>query len=263
MIPAGEGDGWAAGYAEPYLACVRAAARDPGAFSEFKRDPRYRAILEHVSEEQGGEYLDIVRKESPSLLAKFDQFRQNDLLGGAITCLYPGVGPVSPSTLRYVKVASDLRNLFGARIGGNVAEVGVGYGGQLLIADKVLSFGRYDLFDLPSVLELASRYLGSHALACEYRAVALAEHAGDVDYELAISNYAFSELPARLQLVYIAKVLARSKRGYLTMNSGRPGSAFTDDKLTLEDLARRLPKFDVLAERPLTHPGNYVVVWGA
>ena len=43
------------------------------------------------------------------------------------------------------------------------------------------------------------------------------------NYDLVISNYAFSELPMLVQQAYIRKVLAYCTRGYLTMNTGIGG----------------------------------------
>jgi hypothetical protein len=76
-----------------------------------------------------------------------------------------------------------------------------------------------------------------------------------------ISNYAFSELPADLQKKYIEKVLVNSARGYLIMNSGKDGG-ITKDRLTLAELEKLLPKFEIFDEKPLSAPQNYVIVWG-
>jgi hypothetical protein len=244
-----------------YIACVLEATRSYRAFSVFKQNPRFRNILEHTSKELGAECLRIIKRDSPSFISHFAGFKENDLVGGATTYDYPDVGRVSPSTLRYVKVASDLRNLFGDFIGERVAEIGGGYGGQLLVADKVLSFTRYDLFDLPPVLALASRYLEAHVLNCAYGTITINQHAGDIEYDLVVSNYAFSELPSKLQRKYIEKILSKSKRGYLTMNSGKPDSAFQEDKLSLAELVELLPEPEVLDETPNSHRGNYVIVW--
>ena len=244
-----------------YVVAVKKALHNYNAFCNFKRDPRYRAVLEHVNEAQGAQYLDLIRNKSPALLEKIESFKENDLVGGAATVNYPEIGAISPSTLRYIKVASDLRNLFGENIGERIAEIGVGYGGQLLIADKVLKFKQYDLFDLPPVLELTSKYLESHNLNSAYKTQTINQHTGDINYDLVISNYAFSELPSELQRTYIKKIIAKSKRGYLTMNSGQTNSAFQDNKLTLTELKNLLPKFELLPEEPLTHPGNYIIVW--
>ena len=61
---------------------------------------------------------------------------------------------------------------------------------------------------------------------------------------------------------YIKKIFSKSLRGYLTMNSGLSNSAFQNDKLSLQELKKYLPKFEVIEERPLTHPANYIIVWG-
>jgi putative sugar O-methyltransferase len=245
-----------------YLLAVKDALDSYKKFTKFKQDPRYQAILEHSTKEQGAECLEIIKTESPSLLKHFDEFKTNDLVGEATTFDYEGIGLISPSTLRYVKVASDIINLFGKAIGPRIAEIGVGYGGQALIADKIFDFERYDLFDLQPVVALASKYLECHTLKSSYRVLTLNQHSGNFEYDLAISNYAFSELPSKLQSMYIRKILEKSKRGYLTMNSGTPQSAFQEDKLSLTELKAVLPTFEILPERPLTHPGNYIIAWG-
>jgi len=245
-----------------YVASVNEAISSYKAFSKFKRDPRYQAILEHATCQQGHAYLEIIKSQSPSFLFKIDVFKENDLVGGAKLHNYEEIGAISPSTLRYIKVASDLLKIFGNNIGGRIAEIGVGYGGQLLIADKIFKFKQYDLFDLPPVLILASKYIESHTLRSAYQTISLNQHRGDVIYDLVISNYAFSELSADLQKRYIEKIISKSKRGYLTMNSGKQNSAFTDNKLSLDVMRKLLPHFEILEERPLTHPGNYIIIWG-
>ena len=245
-----------------YIKAVRKAISSSKKFSRFKQDSCYRAVLEHVTKEQGAQYLKIIKDESPSIFKKIEDFKINDTVGGSYTVNYPEVGKISPSTLRYIKVSSDLLNLFGENLGEKIAEIGVGYGGQLLIADKVLKFKQCDLFDLYPVLELTSRYLESHALNSAYKTQTINQHTGDINYDLVISNYAFSELPSTLQRVYIKKVILMSKRGYMTMNSGREVSAFSEDKVSLSELKELLPDFEVLPERPSSHPGNYIIVWG-
>lgn len=246
-----------------YVVAVKEAISNYDSFIKFKLDPRYTEILEHASVKQGAECLEIIKLDSPNLISRMQEFKENDLVGGATTHNYDQIGPISPSTLRYVKVASDLKKLFGENINGNIAEIGIGYGGQLLISDKILRFDEYHLFDLPPVLDLASKYLECHILNNSYHAFTLNQHNGKIEYELTVSNYAFSELPSKLQIRYIEKIISKSKRGYLTMNSGLPNSAFQHDKLSLAELEKLLPKFDIIAECPLTHPDNYIIVWGS
>lgn len=245
-----------------YISSVLEATESYSAFSRFKKDPRYQAILEHTTFEQGLAYLNIIKLENPQLLDNINSFKDNDLIGGSTTLDYEQVGSISPSTLRYLKVTSDLLKLFGDMENFRIAEIGVGYGGQLLTSDKVLKFKQYDLFDLPPVLKLASMYIESFNLRSAYKTTTLNQHCGSIEYDLVLSNYSFSELPAELQLSYIRKVLLKAKRGYLTMNTGKTVASQDNNKLTLDDLLQKLPGLQVLEERPLTNPNNYVLVWG-
>jgi hypothetical protein len=62
---------------------------------------------------------------------------------------------------------------------------------------------------------------------------------------------------------YINKVLAKSERGYMIMNSGLNNqTGRSDGKLTLGELKTLLPRFEILEEVPNTGPDNYVLVWG-
>lgn len=111
-------------------------------------------------------------------------------------------------------------------------------------------------------MNLTAKYLECHNLNNSYLTRTLNQHNGNTYYDLSISNYAFSELPSNLQIKYIEKIFSESIRGYLTMNSGLSNSAFKNDKLSLQDLKKYLPKFEIIEEKPLTHPGNYIIIWG-
>lgn len=246
-----------------YVDFIEHALRDHSVFERFKQSPAYQQILEHTSEEQGTAYLKIISEQSPKFMELLDRFAVNDLVGGANVIRFSDKCRLSPSTLRYVKVASDLSTLFGDRLQGmHVAEIGVGYGGQRLVLDQLYRFRSYDMFDLPPVLGLVSKYLESHLLQSSYQTKTLNTHDGEKDYDLVISNYAFSELPAAVQRMYIEKVLKKSARGYLTMNSGRPESVFSKGKMSLEEIQDLIPNTRVLDERPLSATGNYLLVWG-
>ncbi len=245
-----------------YVEAVMNACRDYSAFENFKRHPHYQQVLEHVNEAYGQKYLDIIAKQTPHFLNLIENFRKNDLIGNPFTFNYKEVGQISPTTLRYMKVASDLQLYFGSNIGPKIAEIGVGYGGQLFVIDQVFPYKSCDLYDLPPVLELVSRYLESHIMNGSYRTTTLNQCSGDQAYDLVISNYAFSELPAHLQVAYIKKVISKSSRGYMTMNSGMENSACTENRLTVDQLRKLLPPFEIVEENPLTFVGNYIIVWG-
>jgi len=246
-----------------YVAFVERALADHSVFANFKRSPIYQEILEHTSEEQGRQYLQIIADQTPQFMGTLDQFAINDIVGGANVVRFSDQCNLSPSTLRYVKVASDLTSLFGNSLqSAHVAEIGVGYGGQHLVLDQLYRFGSYDMFDLPPVLGLVSRYLESHLLKSSYRPRTLNTHEGEKSYDLVISNYAFSELPAVVQRMYVEKVLKKASRGYMTMNSGMPDSLYSDGRMTLEEIQSIIPNTRILEEKPHSFRGNYLLVWG-
>jgi len=65
----------------PYAYFCRRAAVDATVFRNFKRDPAYTVVLEHVSYSQGRAYLKRVLKQTPKLVRHFKRFRENDDLG--------------------------------------------------------------------------------------------------------------------------------------------------------------------------------------
>ena len=81
-------------------------------FNNFRRDPIYNQILEHVSEELGKEYLEFVAND-PEVLAALEKFKANDDYGNPRIYSYRDVGEISPTTLRYIKVLVDLKKHFG------------------------------------------------------------------------------------------------------------------------------------------------------
>ena len=236
-------------------------------FNNFKNDPFYQSILEHASKKDGKKYLDIVLNQSPEIIeSNLELFLQNDEIGNPVTYSYESYGKISPSTLRYIKVASDIKTLFGESIGRKIVEIGGGYGGQALILDSLFNFQSIKIFDLHIVCNLITKYLEHFTLRNSYSVSSLNE-ASQEEYDLAISNYAFSELPRNIQLKYIEKVLQNSKRGYLTMNSGRTGDhaekgKINPNRLRLNELEKLLPDFEVFDEVPLTSEHNYLIVWG-
>jgi putative sugar O-methyltransferase len=244
-----------------YEAAVVSAARNQKDFESFKRNPAYRKILENVSEEHGQEYLNIVKSRNDGLLEEaLRTVLRSDDVGHPVKYMYPGVEiPLSPTTLRYLKVTSDLNALFGKDLG-HIAEIGCGYGGQAFVNDKLLKVDSATLFDLPYVNELISKYLNMMLFNGAYRTTVINQETAK-EYDLVISNYAFSELPSVLQAVYIKKVLSNAKRGYLTMNSGLGGKR-SKGKLTIAQLRSVLPKFNIYEIDPMTGFFDYLIVWG-
>ena len=244
-----------------YAAAVANALKNQKSFDNFKRSVDYQSVLEHVSYDQGNDYLEIlIQRDDGFIKEGLNTVLVHDDVGNPIKHPYPAMDiSLSPTTLRYLKVTSDLHGLFGKDLG-EVAEIGCGYGGQAFVNDQMLNLQLSILFDLPIVNKLIDRYLGSFLLNGAYQTTVI-NKVQPKSYDLVISNYAFSELPTELQLAYIKKVIAKSSKGYLTMNSGL-GGPHSSGKLSLEQLRTYLPKFEIFEEDPVISTHNYIIVWG-
>ena len=245
---------------EAYRKVCWEAASDDAKFACFKSHPDYRTVLEHVNLEQGIAYLKFVIKNTPEILTHLKKFQTNDEVGKPVTCEFSlngtTYGNFSPTTFRYVKVLSELMTLFGPLDQFSIIEIGCGYGGQAkIIKDAFDVF--YDIIDLPEVEALVHRY--SMKLGFDVGTFSAFQN-----YDLFISNYAFTELNGELQQKYLEKVISRCKRGYITCNfiGGRLGL----NSLTLAELTKKIEfygyKVELIPEEPKTAANNIILVWG-
>lgn len=241
-----------------YTGLCEMAVRSPAVFDVFKADPRYIDVLEHVTCQQGDDYLGIALSQTPEFAEYLDRFRENDRIGNPKTWDYGEHGRFSPTTLRYVKVLSDLISLFGDVDALNIIEIGAGYGGQCFITNTVCHPESYTLIDLVPCLRLQEKYLSEHRVE---RVVFLdpAELSSAKHCDLVISNYAFSECVRDVQNTYLQNVLLHAPRGYLTCNWV---SSPHFRSLQPEELLREIPGSRFIAETPLTSPDNAILVWG-
>ena len=237
-----------------YPAFCKIAAEEPLVFQSFKRQAVYRSILEHVSDPLGQEYLKIIEGRYPFILNKIEECKENDFLGDPMTCFYGDrYGYLSPTTLRYMKVAGDIIHLFGSLEGKEIVEIGGGYGGQCKIISSLAKFGRYTIIDLPEACLLTRKYL--RLLGVNDVTLFDNKHLPIKDsYDLVISNYAFSEVGKIQQIQYIEKIINRSKAGYMTCNF--ISDIFNIESLTLDEILvsikRPNRKVVVLPEEPDT-----------
>jgi len=176
--------------------------------------------------------------------------------------MYPNRGAFSPTTLRYAKVASDLQTMFGSLNNLDIVEIGGGYGGQCLVLSKLFRWKSYTIIDLSGPLKLTKKYLEAHRVEnVTYKT--LEELSGKEVYDLAISNFAFSECVRPVQDEYLSKVLQQSKRGYLTCNefSHAPLTASFSKNALCKKFDEMKQKYQVLPEAPSTASTNYLLVW--
>jgi len=245
-----------------YISAIEGIVNSSKKFSRFRRNRHYRLVLEHTTYDQGKQYLDYLLGcgTNPSDIREIVQM--GDIIGTPYRFDYSGFGLLSPSSLRYMAIGRYIRDRFGADLGHRICEIGVGYGGQLLVLDQLCSFSVCDLYDLPPVLKLSERYLESHQMRNSYSLRLLNQTILDYSYDFVLSSYAFSELPRVTQILYVRKILSTAKRGLLIMNSGIGSSVFGGDKLSIDELRELLPEFETLPELIETYRGNYMIAWG-
>jgi len=242
-----------------YRGICSAAAQSKVVFDEFRRLPGYTRILEHVSQEQGQAYLDEIRRLAPHVLRDPTWFTANDEHGNPIQFDYKDIGLVSPTTLRYVKVAVELQSLFGVEVLNNarVIEIGGGYGGQARILKALFpatqyTTMQYTIIDLPEPLALADAYLkkyNMHVDLIDGLRYAQPNTSIGLPGDVFISNYALTECSPDVMAIYIKHVALNCSHGYITGNAQE------------KRLFELLPRARRLDETPLTGPGNFVCVW--
>ncbi|WP_196811522.1 putative sugar O-methyltransferase [Butyrivibrio sp. VCD2006] len=252
-----------------YPIFCKVASQNGFMFNHFRRNEIYNLILDHLSFEQGQQYLDELKKKSgfDKISERISEYVKNDTVGSPRKYVYNIGGrevSISPTTLRYIKVLYDLKELFDMDSIKSVAEIGVGYGGQFRIISADHPMNAYYLIDLPEPLMLAKRYTGKFAGTEAARFVdGTTIKDSDVDScDLVMSNYAYSELVRVIQDSYFKKVIKKARHGYLTWNleSERKMDGYTVKEFTekLEALGREVK---ILEEHPLTAEGNCLIVW--
>jgi phospholipid N-methyltransferase len=236
--------------------CLK-ASNDVLIFSNFRQNLIYREILEHITPQLGQEYLATINAYRPELYKNIDKIKENDMYGNPDLVEYESVGRICPSTLRYTKVLADLLNLFTSLNGLNIIEIGVGYGGQCRVINSITAPKEYTLVDIRPALFLAQCYLDGFVLSSVMKYKTMNELEKN-QYDLAISNYAFTELPRKIQNVYLDKIILNSKCGYITYNEITPDYFQSYKK---EELLKLIPNSFIMDEVPLTHEKNCIIVW--
>lgn len=245
-----------------YSTVVKEAGSADSVFAKFRSNRHYLEILDHVGYQLGTRYLNLLKQRSSYVLSGVKQLDHAfGTLGGPLTYTFfienHGTFRVSPTLFRYLKVAADLRSLFGNLQGFVVGEIGIGYGGQALALSK-LEQCTFSLFDLPEVNALAAKFLTEAQVSAPVTFVD-GRNPESIQLDLVISNYAFSELRPELQENYFQKVVSLCPRGYFTWNS------LSEDHLggmRAEDFAKLIPGAEIFNEVPLSHSGNCIIVWG-
>jgi putative sugar O-methyltransferase len=236
--------------------CLK-ASNDMLIFSNFRKNEVYRMILEHINRKTGQLYLNEIKKTYSDLLKSIDKIKENDLYGNPDIYEYEHIGKICPSTLRYTKVLADLLNTFHLLDGLKIVEIGVGYGGQCRIINSISKPKEYTLIDIKPALLLAQCYLDGYILSSSMKYKTMNELQKE-EYDLIISNYAFTELKREIQDVYLEKVILNSKCGYITYNEVTPDYFRSYKK---DELIKIIPNSYSVEEIPQTYQNNCIIVW--
>lgn len=237
-----------------YKSICKNAAEHDEIFAIFKQHEDYTPVLEHMNYNQGVGYKNVILQDNILDRNKFEKFKENDIYGTATLCDYgTEFGQISPSTLRYVKVLSDLVKYFGSLDNFNIVEIGVGYGGQAKIIMDYFNVGSYIFADLPEALALTKKYLGKF----NYKNLNFLDfnNLPDKKYDLVISNFAISECSREMQETYIDKIFNNSDRGYMLMNVIRRDNIHQSEWINI------LPNSKIDVEVPNTANGNYILTF--
>lgn len=231
-----------------YRSLCEMAASDGNIFNSFRQNPEYQRIVETLDPISAVEYINIALSSNPNLIGIIDELRRNDEVGGPLTYEYSIIGRFSPTTLRYIKIATDLNRMFGSLNGYRIAEIGAGYGGQCRILHVHDTPSRYNIFDLREPLHLTKRFLENFGInSVGYYDVMNYQ---SEDYDLVISNYAFSEIGKDVQDIYLDLVISKSRHGYMIYNQ----SAFSDDfpgfSYTAEEVVAMIPNASITSTLP-------------
>lgn len=233
--------------------CLR-ASRDDSAFSVFRIDPIYKQMVEHPTQEHGRKYLDKIKKDNPDLLNYFDKFKTSDKFGSPQIYDFEGLF-IAPSTLRDIKVLSDLIKYFGNLNQFKIAEIGGGYGGLCKIIKDMFDVN-YHMIDLLEVNLLAERFLmstGKNNIRFSTWNMLQKE-----DYDLIIAVGSFTEMNREIQDYYNEMIIKNSQNGYMvgsiTLN---PNNCYQ-----IADY-KKMGEVVFTKEDPNTHPTNFIMYWNA
>jgi hypothetical protein len=206
--------------ANAYLASCKRAAQDDNFFNNFKQDAAYRHVLEHVSKEEAEIYLKLIKINFDEELV---EVKKNDQFGNPDIYNFEKVGSMSPTTARYLKNTSDIISKFGKDIK-CIVEIGGGYGGLSVVMHPFLRYESYLLIDQYEANLLSKKYLNNFQYPTH------CNHTDEIDlddghnFDLLISNYAFSECDRDIQNHYIEKFVRNSNKFYMIFNDFGPSN---------------------------------------
>jgi hypothetical protein len=246
------------------------AALNSNDFNCFRQNKHYRRILEHTSLDQAHAYFDKIRSIDESELQILDKLTDTfSGFGSPVLDYFKPLGKRIPlSLIRYFKIGIDIKTHLVNNLENfqskslKIVEIGCGYGGQALVLSELLNISDYTFVDLWQVNLLITRVMELDCPVFQYSTHTLNTiKPPSINYDIVVSNYAFSELSVNLQNKAIANILQYSTLGYMIMNNGLDGNYGTITNYSQDQLSKRIEKLMFIPEEPKTGPSNYIAIW--
>ena len=196
--------------------------------TNFKNHDGITYMLEHVSFEQGKEYLQILTRQSPLTMNQIISYcEENDKIGGGKKYDY-GMMKTSASNFRYL-LHSHLILTHINQLGLHelpLVEVGCGYGGLCLALIRLsniynITITTYYLVDLPMPNKLQQTYLSHFNIPIKMKFHSAYTYGKDIqsDSLFFVSNYCFSEIDREHQTHYIQHLFPKISHGFMAWNN--------------------------------------------
>jgi len=197
---------------------------------DFKNNPNYTYMLEHVNEMQANQYLNIIQNQFKTLYKNnlkllTDTCILNDLFGKTNKCDFIEFMECSPTNLRYIFHSLLILEYIDEKKINNLdfIEIGGGYGGLCVFIHKLaplfnININSYTIFDLVEASQLQYKYL--NALDIDNVKCYQLDNYKDIKHNsFLVSTYAFSEIPGEIQREYIEKIINPfTKYGFIAWN---------------------------------------------
>lgn len=241
-----------------YVETCRQASYSEEILNSFRTIASYRTALEIDEADQFAEYI----RGTTYLLPYLEDFRHLDSVGGPFLTDYQDLGLFSPSALRYIFHADQIKKRFSLPRNPKIVEIGAGFGGQSYILQQIHPCAKYYIYDLPEVEGLIDRVMQRLNIS-NVKCMPLDEELPEEEIDLIISNYAYSECDKEMQLSYFNRVIKKAKRGYMIYNK----IAITDyglDSLTKEDFVKLLKENGCkprVSSELFAGAGNFLITW--
>lgn len=213
-----------------YIEFIKCINQDNINKINFKHNRDYISILEHVTIEQGNDYLKLIENEFPSITNEqiINYVNINDSHGFPKKELFNIRNQTvlcSPTSIRYIYHSLLILTYYKQVNLNEIVEVGCGYGGLFLALcyfSKVLDIkiDKYYFIDLPEVCNLIKNYLliNSENININYEIHHSNTFGNDIESKdlFLISNYCFTEIDKTYRENYIECLIKKCKNGFIT-----------------------------------------------